>query len=284
MELDGTVTLRTEAGPRPPSSSSWSRWCSGRRSRSSIAPQPWPGSRWRVHIGPAGADRAGPRAPVGRARDRSWSHPAVTLRRPRVARTRFIRGRNWQCHNGLRSGQPVVGRSRGEPPGHRRAGTEARPGRRGTGRELGCRRACGSPARQPRFGVDVDERTIPNELPWLESAVHLDKGCYRGQETVARVNNLGLPPRRLVMLHLDGTADTLPSPGDPVLTAAGSASRTGRHRGPALGGRTDRAGPGETVDPTGNPTAGRRRRRRHRPGRRGRRGHPPALGGPLRPS
>jgi folate-binding protein YgfZ len=77
------------------------------------------------------------------------------------------------------------------------------------------------PARQPRFGVDVDERTIPNELPWLESAVHLDKGCYRGQETVARVSNLGLPPRRLVMLHLDGTADTLPSPGDPVLTAQG---------------------------------------------------------------
>ncbi len=77
------------------------------------------------------------------------------------------------------------------------------------------------PVRRPRFGVDVDDRTIPNELPWLESAVHLDKGCYRGQETVARVNNLGLPPRRLVVLHLDGTADTLPAPGDPVLTVQG---------------------------------------------------------------
>jgi folate-binding protein YgfZ len=79
------------------------------------------------------------------------------------------------------------------------------------------------PARRPRFGLDVDDRTIPNELPWLQSAVHLNKGCYRGQETVARVSNLGLPPRRLVLLHLDGSADTLPSPGDAVLTGQGRA-------------------------------------------------------------
>jgi folate-binding protein YgfZ len=79
------------------------------------------------------------------------------------------------------------------------------------------------PARRPRFGLDIDERTIPNELPWLQSAVHLNKGCYRGQETVARVSNLGLPPRRLVLLHLDGSADTLPSPGDAVLTSQGRA-------------------------------------------------------------
>lgn len=77
------------------------------------------------------------------------------------------------------------------------------------------------PDRRPRFDLDLDERTIPNELPWLDTAVHLNKGCYRGQETVARVNNLGLPPRRLVMLHLDGSADTLPSPGDQVLTEQG---------------------------------------------------------------
>lgn len=77
------------------------------------------------------------------------------------------------------------------------------------------------PDRRPRFGIDLDDRTIPNELPWLTSAVHLNKGCYRGQETVARVSNLGLPPRRLVLLHLDGSADTLPAPGDPVLTAQG---------------------------------------------------------------
>ena len=66
---------------------------------------------------------------------------------------------------------------------------------------------------EPRLGVDTDERTIPHEVGWIAAAVHLDKGCYRGQETVARVHNLGRPPRRLVLLHLDGSRDTLPPPG-----------------------------------------------------------------------
>ncbi|MBF4584372.1 folate-binding protein YgfZ [Curtobacterium sp. VKM Ac-2865] len=64
--------------------------------------------------------------------------------------------------------------------------------------------------------TDVDERTIPHELDWLRSAVHLGKGCYRGQETVAKVHNLGHPPRRVVMLHLDGSDAVLPAPGTPV--------------------------------------------------------------------
>jgi len=64
--------------------------------------------------------------------------------------------------------------------------------------------------------TDVDERTIPHELDWLRSAVHLSKGCYRGQETVAKVHNLGHPPRRVVMLHLDGSDGVLPAPGTPV--------------------------------------------------------------------
>jgi tRNA-modifying protein YgfZ len=68
----------------------------------------------------------------------------------------------------------------------------------------------------PRLGFETDHRTIPHEVGWIGSAVHLDKGCYRGQETVARVHNLGRPPRRLVLLHLDGTVDTLPPPGTPV--------------------------------------------------------------------
>ena len=68
----------------------------------------------------------------------------------------------------------------------------------------------------PRLGVDTDHRSIPNELGWIPAAVHLDKGCYRGQETVARVHNLGRPPRRLVMLHLDGSVDRLPSRGAAV--------------------------------------------------------------------
>ena len=69
---------------------------------------------------------------------------------------------------------------------------------------------------QPRFRLDTDEKTIPNELGWLDTAVHLDKGCYRGQETVAKVYNTGLPPRRLVFLHLDGSVDKLPAHGDPL--------------------------------------------------------------------
>ena len=76
-------------------------------------------------------------------------------------------------------------------------------------------------ARVPRLGLDTDHRTIPHEVGWIESAVHLDKGCYRGQETVARVHNLGHPPRRLVFLHLDGSADRLPGHGDPVELAGG---------------------------------------------------------------
>jgi folate-binding protein YgfZ len=68
----------------------------------------------------------------------------------------------------------------------------------------------------PRIGRDTDHRTIPNEVGLLGRAVHLDKGCYRGQETVARVHTLGRPPRRLVLLHLDGSADRLPAEGSPV--------------------------------------------------------------------
>ena len=71
-------------------------------------------------------------------------------------------------------------------------------------------------ARVPRFGLDTDHRTIPHEVGWIETAVHLTKGCYRGQETVARVHNLGHPPRRLVFLNLHGSEDRLPGHGDPV--------------------------------------------------------------------
>ena len=82
-------------------------------------------------------------------------------------------------------------------------------------------------ARRPRFGVDSDHRTIPNELEWLRTAVHLDKGCYRGQETVARVHNLGRPPRRLVLLHLDGVSEELPQPGTPLLAGSREVGRLG---------------------------------------------------------
>ena len=70
--------------------------------------------------------------------------------------------------------------------------------------------------REPRLGFETDHRTLPHEVFWIGRAVHLDKGCYRGQETVARVQNLGRPPRRLVLLHLSGETDELPEPGTPV--------------------------------------------------------------------
>jgi tRNA-modifying protein YgfZ len=79
-------------------------------------------------------------------------------------------------------------------------------------------------AHVPRLGLDTDHRTIPHEVGWIDSAVHLNKGCYRGQETVARVHNLGHPPRRLVFLHLDGSAERLPGHGDPVELASGEPS------------------------------------------------------------
>ncbi|WP_432025198.1 YgfZ/GcvT domain-containing protein [Streptomyces sp. 1222.5] len=66
---------------------------------------------------------------------------------------------------------------------------------------------------RPRLGFETDHRTIPHELGWIGTAVHLQKGCYRGQETVARVQNLGKPPRRLVFLHLDGSEVHLPAAG-----------------------------------------------------------------------
>ncbi|MDH6118232.1 folate-binding protein YgfZ [Kitasatospora sp. GAS204B] len=75
-------------------------------------------------------------------------------------------------------------------------------------------------AHRPRLGFETDHRTIPHEVDWLGSAVHLNKGCYRGQETVARVHNLGKPPRRLVFLHLDGTEEVLPAHGTEVRLAA----------------------------------------------------------------
>jgi folate-binding protein YgfZ len=88
--------------------------------------------------------------------------------------------------------------------------------------------------RRPRLGRDTDHRTLPAEVGWLAGAVHLDKGCYRGQESVARVHNLGRPPRRLVLLHLDGiSTDELPAPGTAVTTeddrAIGTLGTAARH-------------------------------------------------------
>lgn len=66
---------------------------------------------------------------------------------------------------------------------------------------------------RPRLGAETDHRTIAHEVDWLRTAVHLHKGCYRGQETIARVHNLGRPPRRIAFLHLDGSGHVLPDVG-----------------------------------------------------------------------
>ncbi|NUP60067.1 MAG: folate-binding protein YgfZ [Pseudarthrobacter sp.] len=70
---------------------------------------------------------------------------------------------------------------------------------------------------RPRIGAETDDKTIPQELDLLRTAVHLAKGCYKGQETIARVHNLGHPPRRLVFLQLDGSQHTLPQAGSAVM-------------------------------------------------------------------
>lgn len=69
---------------------------------------------------------------------------------------------------------------------------------------------------RPRLDADTDDRTLAAELDWLRTAVHLSKGCYRGQEAVARLHNLGMPPRRLVFLNLDGSGHMLPERGAAV--------------------------------------------------------------------
>jgi folate-binding protein YgfZ len=115
---------------------------------------------------------------------------------------------------------------------------------------------------RPRMS-EVDERSIPHELDWLRSAVHLTKGCYRGQETVAKVHNLGHPPRRLVLLHLDGSDALLPVPGAPIAqgdAVVGTVTAAARHHelGPialaVVKRALDPAAP-LTVDAEGTPVA-----------------------------
>ena len=86
---------------------------------------------------------------------------------------------------------------------------------------------------EPELGVDLDEKSIPHEAPRLINrgehvgAVHLNKGCYRGQETVARVENLGRSPRLLVMLQLDGSAPHDPQPGETITSNGRKVGRLG---------------------------------------------------------
>jgi folate-binding protein YgfZ len=82
--------------------------------------------------------------------------------------------------------------------------------------DLGAWDALRIAAWRPKREAEGDDALLPHEVDWMRSAVHMSKGCYRGQETVAKVHNLGAPPRRLVLLHLDGMSDTRPERGNPV--------------------------------------------------------------------
>ena len=87
-------------------------------------------------------------------------------------------------------------------------------------------------AGRPRHAREADARAIPHELDWLRTAVHLTKGCYPGQETIARTLNLGRPPRRLTVLQLDGLVGDLPRPGASVRMgerAVGAVTSVARH-------------------------------------------------------
>ena len=121
------------------------------------------------------------------------------------------------------------------PTGHAYAHPDAHPGAEWSYREtlvprgelaaLAERPAAGTLALEalriaawrPSLPAEADERLLPHEVDWLRTAVHLTKGCYRGQETVAKVHNLGHPPRRLVFLHLDGSEALLPQHGAAVM-------------------------------------------------------------------
>ena len=105
---------------------------------------------------------------------------------------------------------------------------------------------------KPRLGRETDARAIPPEVDWLRSAVHTSKGCYRGQETIARVINLGRPPRRLTYLQLDGSRGDLPAPGTPIEVGGrqvGVVTSSARHadEGPVALALIARAVPTATV-------------------------------------
>lgn len=106
---------------------------------------------------------------------------------------------------------------------------DALPARLAAGRPVGtwALEALRVAAAVPRIGFETDHRTLPHEVGWIGPGVHLAKGCYRGQEAVARVHNLGRPPRRLALAHLDGSVGRLPGHGDEVRIGARSVGWVG---------------------------------------------------------
>jgi tRNA-modifying protein YgfZ len=75
----------------------------------------------------------------------------------------------------------------------------------------------------PRFGAEMDSSTMPAEAGIVETAVNFEKGCYIGQETVARLHYRGKPNRRLRGLRLSAPA----KPGAALLTGEKEVGRVG---------------------------------------------------------
>ena len=73
----------------------------------------------------------------------------------------------------------------------------------------------------PRAGLELTDDVLAEEAGLLGSHVHLDKGCYPGQETVARVHNLGQVQRRLAGLRFEPSGDGLPAPRTDLVTDDG---------------------------------------------------------------
>lgn len=138
-----------------------------------------------------------------------------------------------EYHRGMHPGRTYRAHLHILPKGHLVDAVHAWKGRDGhTLAGLHAWEALRIAAWRPRFGYETDARSIPAEVDWLRTAVHINKGCYRGQESVARVLNLGRPPRRLVALQLDGSRGDLPQVGAPLERSGrqvGVVTSVGRH-------------------------------------------------------
>jgi tRNA-modifying protein YgfZ len=102
---------------------------------------------------------------------------------------------------------------------------------------------------RPRYGIDIDDSVIPQEAGLNERAVSFEKGCYVGQETVARLHFRGKPNRHLRGLRLTGAAaagDVLRS-GEKEVGRLGSVVQSPRHGPIALALVRKQAQPGTTV-------------------------------------
>jgi folate-binding protein YgfZ len=109
---------------------------------------------------------------------------------------------------------------------------------------------------RPRYGTELDEDTIPEEAGLNERAVSFEKGCYVGQETVARLHYKGKPNRHLRGLRLDSPATTGEEVrlGERAVGRIGSAAVSPVHGPIALALIRREAEPGQsvTVGETGN--------------------------------